>query len=80
MAEEASVTDEAREMGTEEVEAAECPNCGATLESHEEADGGVSYGPCPSCYSADADDEEPAAKEKASASVARERGTNVKEN
>jgi len=76
MAEE-SVTDEAREKGVEEVE---CPNCGAKLTSHEEADGAISFGPCTSCYSAaDSADVEKAAAENVNASPSRELGTNTEE-
>lgn len=78
MAEETEVTAEAREQGVETVD---CPNCGKSLKMHELADGGVSYGPCTSCYSKPTKAE---VKEQAAEQFAgvynRETGTNVEEN
>lgn len=78
MAEESEVTAEAREQGVESVD---CPGCGKSLKMHELADGGVSYGPCTSCYSKPTKAEVKEQAELQQAGVySRETGTNVEGN
>lgn len=74
MAEETNVTAEAREQGVETVD---CPNCGKTLKMHELPDGGVSYGPCTSCFKQPTKTEVKEQAQEAGFLPARETGTDT---